>query len=382
MPTARGWACIAASGAVLGAGAALRIAELLEIGVVLLALVLLQLARTRLAGRDFVTTRAIHPPKAMAGSPLTVDVTVASSRRSGRGIPDGLFYTDPVPPSLGGPQRMPLVADGPAPATVRYRLTPRRRGRYAIGPGLLTATDPFGLVRASEATGSTSGFVVFPRVEPLRGRAPAGIRHGGTSRAATASLASGSEFFATREWRPGDDMRRIHWRSTARMGTVMVRQEELPRRDRATVVLDNRRSSYAPGWDGEEIFERAVEAAASLVHHFLGDGFTVRLAATAGGGNVPFGKGPGHHTLLMTALATATLAGGRSFPGRGAGLMVVVGGFPEAADGGRLVSLLDGTDALVVITSREEPDTRALARARVPVLHVPPGRTLAEAWHR
>jgi uncharacterized protein (DUF58 family) len=380
VPTARGWACIAAAGALLGGGAAVRIPELLEIGVALLALVFLQLARMRVVGRDYVTTRTIHPPRGVAGSPVTVEVTISPSRRTGRGMPVGLLYTDPVPQALGGSQRVALVVERPGPATVRYQLTPARRGRYAIGAGRLTATDPFGLIRSSDTTGYPSTFVVYPKVEALRGRAPAGTRRTGASTAGTAFVA------ATREWRPGDDMRRIHWRSTAHMGKVMVRQEELPRRDRATVVIDNRRSSYAEGWDGAEAFERAVEAAASLVHHFLAEGFAVRLIATAGGGDASFGKGPAHHSLLMTALATSALAepsaalhklgaGG----GPDAGFTVVVGGVPEAAEGGRLVSLLQEADALVLLT-HGRPDTRALDRAGIPALHLRQGQHLAAIW--
>ena len=59
---ARAWACIAGAGATLGAGAALRIPELVKIGVALLVLVVVQLVRTTAVGRDFTATRSIHPP--------------------------------------------------------------------------------------------------------------------------------------------------------------------------------------------------------------------------------------------------------------------------------------------------------------------------------
>ena len=398
MPTGRGWACIATAGVLLGSGAVLRVPELLEIGVALVALVLVQLARMRLRRRDSTITRSIHPPRGVAGSPVTVEVTISCGRSgpSGQRGPMGhrravsrsaraehhLRYTDPAPQALGGVRAFEVLLDGRGSSTVRYPLTPARRGRYVIGPGRLSSTDPFGLVRAALPPGSPSTLVVFPRLEPLRGRAPVAVRTAGTSTASAASLAAGSEFFATREWRPGDDMRRIHWRSTARMGKVMVKQEELPRRDRATVVLDNRRTSYTGDWEGADAFERAVDAAASLVHHFLGEGFAVRLVmgaprgepgaglGLAAGLGAGFGKGASHHGLLMTALATVGLvdtglpwgplqahstAGNTGSPGSAGsadgGFAVLVGGVPEAAEGGQLATLLEGRDGMAVITT-------------------------------
>jgi uncharacterized protein (DUF58 family) len=174
----------------------------------------------------------------------------------------------------------------------------------------------------------------------------------------------------------------------------MVRQEEQPRLDRATVVLDNRRASYPGGWEGAAAFERAVEAAASLVHHFLGEGFGVRLvtATGLGGGTrgAPFGSGPVHHTRLMTALATVSLGDGDApvhhlaAAGGDAGFLAVVAGLEDAVHGGGLAPLLDGAilgarDALVVLTTAA---TRPESSHTVRVLHLPAGASLAAAWDR
>ena len=388
-PTFGGWACVAAGGVLVGAGAALRIPELLQVGVALVGLVLVQLARLQLRRPGYVVRRSIHPSSGMAGAPVTVEVTVSSARTR----PEHLLHTDPAPQALGGVRRFPLAC-GPGTSTLRYQVVPSRRGRYMIPPGYLTWTDPFGVVRSREAATAATELVVFPRVEPLRGRSPAGTRSSGSSTASSAAVASGSEYFATREWRPGDDMRRIHWRSTARMGRIMVRQEEQPKRDRATVVLDNRSASYPDGWEGAAAFERAVEAAASLVHHFLVEGFGVRLvtATGVGGGTrgAPFGAGPAHHTLLMTALATVSLADEHApvhhlaAAGGDAGFLAVVAGLEDAVHGGRLSPLLDGAilqarDALVVVTTAAtHPETGHTVR----ILHLPAGASLAAAWNR
>src|SRR5438105_13844791 len=69
----------------------------------------------------------------------------------------------------------------------------------------------------------------------------------------------GIDFFALREYEMGDDLRRVHWRSTARTGELMLRQDEMPWESRATILLDNRPSTHSG-----DSFERAVEAAASI----------------------------------------------------------------------------------------------------------------------
>ena len=70
----------------------------------------------------------------------------------------------------------------------------------------------------------------------------------------------GDEFVTLREYELGDDLRRVHWRSTARTGELMIRQDEARWRSRAAVVLD-----VQPGAHDAASFEVAVEAAASVV---------------------------------------------------------------------------------------------------------------------
>jgi uncharacterized protein (DUF58 family) len=79
-----------------------------------------------------------------------------------------------------------------------------------------------------------------------------------------------------REYRVGDDLRRIHWRSTARVDELMVRREEQPHQSRATLVLDTRSTAHR-GSGPASSFEYAVSAAASVASHLGGLGFTVRL---------------------------------------------------------------------------------------------------------
>ena len=84
-----------------------------------------------------------------------------------------------------------------------------------------------------------------------------------------------------REYRRGDDLRRVHWRSSARVGELMVRREEQPWQSRATVFLDNRAGAHR-GQGIASSLEAAVSAAASIAVHLSQRGFTVRLVTATG----------------------------------------------------------------------------------------------------
>ncbi len=90
-----------------------------------------------------------------------------------------------------------------------------------------------------------------------------------------------AEDVTVREYRRGDDLRRVHWRSSARVGELMVRREEQPWQSRATVFLDNRARSHR-GQGLSSSLESAVTAAASVALHLSQRGFMVRLTTATG----------------------------------------------------------------------------------------------------
>ena len=90
-----------------------------------------------------------------------------------------------------------------------------------------------------------------------------------------------AEDVTVREYRRGDDLRRVHWRSSARVGELMVRREEQPWESRATLFLDNRVVAHR-GQGIASSLEAAVSAAASIAVHLSKRGFTVRLVTAAG----------------------------------------------------------------------------------------------------
>jgi uncharacterized protein (DUF58 family) len=108
----------------------------------------------------------------------------------------------------------------------------------------------------------------------------------------------GEDDAATREYRRGDDLRRVHWRSTARTGELMVRREEQPWESRATVVLDTRAHAHR-GEGPTASFEWAVSAAASIAVHLRQAGYKLRLV-TGTGVDVDATDGSGDGIILDT----------------------------------------------------------------------------------
>jgi uncharacterized protein (DUF58 family) len=160
--------------------------------------------------------------------------------------------------------------------TATYRVTCRPRGVYRVGPTNVRTNDPLGLAEISVGSGPVDRIVVYPAVEELtgfpivRGQDPAMQ----ASRPEHARR-GGEDFYTLREYQQGDDLRRVHWPSSARTDQLMIRQLETPWQSRALVLLDVRSSSY----ESQEAFEKAVSGAATIVTHLIGAGFDADLWA-------------------------------------------------------------------------------------------------------
>ena len=211
-------------------------------------------------------------------------------------MPTGLLMLqDRVPYVLGPRPRFVLdrVESG-GHREVSYRVRSDLRGRYPLGPLQLRLTDPFGMCELTRSFTASDTLTVVPRIEPLPPVRLAGEASGhGESRTRALALA-GEDDVIPRGYRHGDDLRRVHWRSTARYGELMVRREEQPHRARCTVLLDTRRTAYH-GIGPDSAFEWAVTGAASVAVHMLERGYAVRLL-TDTGACVPGRDGAGSST--------------------------------------------------------------------------------------
>jgi uncharacterized protein (DUF58 family) len=304
----------------LGAGAVfLRYAELAALAAAcLLALVLALLTTARWPA---VTVQiGLDPARVRRGEPAAATVTVNNVRS--RRTPD--FVID--------------VADGPGHAsTLRVRglgghashkikidIDTGARGVVPVGPAALRRGDPFGLLIRVGLAGGTACLRIRPQTVPLeplaspRSRDPDGPRSAGT--------AGGVMFNALREYLPGDDLRFVHWASSAHAGVLLVREHTDPSEPAATVVLDTRRAAYPAGSAGDAAFENAVDVAASVVLAFAARRNPVRLVA-GGGPALRSRRQQSGAGLLLDALAevapepgSTVSAAGRLGPARPTGL--------------------------------------------------------------
>ncbi|MBI2155486.1 MAG: DUF58 domain-containing protein [Candidatus Rokubacteria bacterium] len=246
--------------------------------------------------RASFTARRILPRYASAGEPVTYRVVIGNAtrrRQAGLVLLDDL--ADPRPSfdewvgarepgeerrnwfdrAVGYPRWMWLVARNqgaaiprrPVPpipaggeAEVEIEIRPTRRGRVAFRSVTIARPDPFGLVQALVTVPAPQALLVLPRRYPLPDIALPGTRRyqpGGVALAT--SVGDSEEFAALRDYRPGDPLRRIHWKSWARVGQPVVKEYQDEFFVRHALVLDTFCAA-----DGGEAFEEAVSLAASI----------------------------------------------------------------------------------------------------------------------
>ena len=164
-----------------------------------------------------------------------------------------------------GSQRMPAMTAARIPAggalEVETQFTPSRRGVVRFEGITLARADPLGLVKAVSEIALPQSICVLPRRYRISPLALPGSRHyqqGGVALAA--SVGDSEEFLSLREYRPGDPLQRIHWRSFARLGEPIVKEYQNEFFERHCLVLDNFVSAQR-----EAQFEEAVSVAASFV---------------------------------------------------------------------------------------------------------------------
>lgn len=214
--------------------------------------------------------RRVEPATVSVGQPSRIRLSLLDRA----GVGGAVQLRDRLPAALGTPDRVASHA-----GEVTYQLRPVRRGRYEIGPLERRCVDGLGLAVATTVVDSRAALVVTPPVVPLSNLSAASGVGLAPDTVLLRTGQGGADDVLIREYRHGDDVRRIHWRSTARTGELMVRREERARNPVVTVLLDNRTAAYR---DDTERFEQAVSAAASLAVHLVADGFDVAVVAADG----------------------------------------------------------------------------------------------------
>ncbi len=158
-------------------------------------------------------------------------------------------------------QALPDLPVG-AEQNIRAELLPVRRGMLRFSSVAIAAPDPFGLFRSLKRISAPQSLLILPKRYPVPAFELPGTtkyQQGGVSMAS--SIGESEEFVSLREYRPGDPLRRIHWKSFAKMGKPIVKEFQDEFFVRHALILD----TFSP-LAYSEVFEEAVSVAASLAY--------------------------------------------------------------------------------------------------------------------
>lgn len=401
--TGRGLALGGVGLGVTAAGVLLGVEVLAQVGVLMLAVVgygvLVLHVAARTANRGGLTlARRVVPHPVTVGEEAFVEVDVTST--GGIHRLDRLEIAEQAARELsGGGGLRARVRRTRGRLSLGYAIHPVHRGRWSVGPLQVRRQDLFGVARWTGPLGEAMRVAVRPRVVRL----DMDTRSASTDvdRAAIGTRMPAPDDASLRDYRPGDDLRRVHWRTSARRAELVVRQDERAARRPVSVLLDLPEDDATAEW--------SISAAASVALALMRSGHRVRLL---GGGVVdalaehhrPDVDGTAADALLdqtvdlvlppnrmtrdawlRTAVDTLSQQGG------GAELVVAVVGGLDAEALASLARVGDAHQGWAMVRlgrvghGPDEADTHTLAalrRAGWRAVGVAPGEDLAAAWDR
>jgi uncharacterized protein (DUF58 family) len=339
--TRRGWFFVAGAGALAVAGRLFGIKELFALAAASGAVVVAALAFVRFSRFDLQATRELHPARVQAGGSSRVELSVRNQS----------FRTSPLvtarDPFDKGRRWARFLLSPLLPGEVghaAYRLPTDARGVFDLGPLQLQLADPLGIAVRSVVAADATKLTVFPRVDAIQ-PLPRTLGYDPQAGAdqPNALGRTGEDFYALRPYELGDDLRRVHWKSSAKLDELMIRQDEMPWEGRSTVVLDLRRGVHTPA-----SLELAVSAAASVASASWRRHGLLRLITTDDVDS-GFASGHAHVDAILEHLASAQLE-------RTGELTAVLAGLRREGNGGTL--------AVVTTAAASDADLQAIARLR------------------
>ena len=392
----RGWGLVVGAVAFVAVGRVLGIVEMYAFAVASLALPVGAVMYVRGARFRLQAARTLKPPRVHAGAAARVELAVRNQADRNSPI---LAARDPFDHGRRWAQFLLAPLAPGETARAAYRLPTEERGLFALGPLELVLTDPFGLAQATFEAAPETTLTVYPRIDAIA-PLPHTAGHDPNSGAAARNHLGlqGEEFYALRPYVQGDDLRRVHWPSTARLDELQIRQDEVPWQGRATVVADLRRHIHSP-----VSLEVALSATASILVATASRRSLVRLVTTAGVDS-GFGSGHAHIEAILEHLAAAELESRGHLPsvlarlrkdGNGGSLALVTTAQASQADlaaatrmKGRFgqittvlleASVIDPAVAQGLGAGRQGADTRS-GPAAGKVVRVSAQRSFAQAW--
>lgn len=329
---------LVASGIILGQH------DVTRIGVLLLSLTATALVLVRRHGLHLEVVRTASPARVAIDERAVVTVRIRNTETTTSPV---VMAEESIDYALGDRPRFVIPALRPGSAEeLQYTVRSHTRGVHRIGPLGVRVRDPFGLGLRTAAVSGDAELVVLPRVVPLPTARSLGSGIGSEGSVPHMVALHGEDDQTVREYRDGDDLRRIHWPASARTGELMVRQEDRPAKRRAVVILDSRSAGHG-GSGRSSSLEWCVTTAASVTAHVAAAGYAVHLLTAD-----PSSDTGAHHdesleagleTLARVALGPqdglrAVLHAASTLTAQG-GLVVYVGG-PLADDDARTLAAL------------------------------------------
>lgn len=207
------------------------------------------------------------------GRPGAVEVRVKSSRMH---PPRGLLLRDHLPRLVHAEEKCGALPPVGKEAKVSIGFVARKRGRYRLGPIEASCWDPLGMLHLRGRLAGTTELIVYPREVPFRVGRLLSPGRDADSIYPSGRLAPSGEFAGIREYRHGDELRRIHWKTTARAQRLTVKELEDTSVGSVTVILDTYSGSDF-GRGPVTALDVAAGAVAYAVKQYIDMGMTVRM---------------------------------------------------------------------------------------------------------
>lgn len=406
-PTLRGWVTLAVCVASLAAGVWTRYPSLIGLGVALLAALVAAVVSVAVPVPVQIS-RTVSPARVARLGECTATIEVSNIAPRWSVAVSGVDRVGEDTIAFSLPRLRPGTS-----ASTDVAIPTSRRGVISFGPLLLYRQSFADLLRIRREYGQSATVLVEPRVLDAGGLPP-GARRGHIG-AEERIAHGGTDLVGLREYIPGDDLRRLHWATSARRGTLMVREDADPASPHLTVLLDDRSSSYpasiavdraadtrASG-DLEETadqdtagrrprpeqhgFEEAVDMAASLLAAAAGSESPARLLTVSGDLDVdipapspltgPASVDPHSLARLARLELQESTAPVQPLTGSPDVLAVVTGGGADLAD---LLLTASAAPAAAIVSIEDAPDSLISASAGVVVLRGPRAEELARSW--
>lgn len=279
--TRRGVATLCAGALIAAFGAVAGSQLLTAFGALLICTAVLSWLLARVLPVRLEVHRTVHPDLIRVGEHADMEMRITARTR----IPVLLVWRDLGGVGVSSTARGVVRVSARAPQHVYYTFTAITRGRHTLGPCVFVLEDPFGLSRRELRTSATSDVWVAPSTEPVNPRRIGVGAAGYVSTQAPHRTAEAVADVIPRPFIPGDSVRRVHWRATAKSGELMVREDSRETTPELTILLDcaAERWAFAGTPTGpQHPFELAVAFATALALGAAPQGFSVTVMTDTG----------------------------------------------------------------------------------------------------